>query len=182
MAEREEIRPEDGPENERPEDAGTPGPAPRDEDAAWAELVAAYDADAYDGPRPEARKPTEESGGIYQLPMATGSIVVRPAAPGPRDFDLAEPSAEEEDADEGHFTPPEPPPLPNPDATTKFAWLAVLGGPLLVLGFILLGRDLPWWAALLGVGGFLGGFATLVTRMRPGGEDDDELPGGGAVV
>lgn len=41
------------------------------------------------------------------------------------------------------------------------------------------------WAGLVGIGGFLGGFATLVARMRPGGDEDDEddeLPGGGAVV
>jgi hypothetical protein len=46
---------------------------------------------------------------------------------------------------------------------------------------VLFQLDLTWWAILLGVGGFLGGFSTLVARMRTG-EDDDDLPGGGAVV
>ena len=108
-------------------------------------------------------------------PWATG-IVVHPVIRGPRDHQLPE------DGDEGHFEPPEPPPLPETDVTTKFAWLAVLGGPLLIFAFILLQQDLPWWAITVGIGGFLGGFATLVARMRPGDDEDDELPGGGAVV
>ena len=46
--------------------------------------------------------------------------------------------------DEGHFVPPEPPPLPAADTTAKFAWLAVLGGPVLLLLAVLLrlGHDL----------------------------------------
>ena len=34
--------------------------------------------------------------------------------------------------------PPEPPPLPEADATAKFAWLAVIGGPVLLLLAVLL--------------------------------------------
>jgi hypothetical protein len=45
---------------------------------------------------------------------------------------------------------------------------------------VLLGWDMTWWLATLGIGGFLGGFATLVMRMRTDDEDDD--PGRGAVV
>jgi hypothetical protein len=39
---------------------------------------------------------------------------------------------------------------------------------------------MTWWLSTLGIGGFLGGFATLVTRMKDDDEDDD--PGRGAVV
>ncbi|GAB3114111.1 hypothetical protein GCM10027160_19390 [Streptomyces calidiresistens] len=96
--------------------------------------------------------------------------------PGPRDW---APSEE----DEGHFVPPEPPPLPETDPTTRFAWLAVLGGPLLLILSAVLGFTMSWWVVTLGIGGFLGGFATLVMRMRDGRDDDDWIgPGNGAVV
>ena len=110
-----------------------------------------------------------------------GSVVFAPGV-GPRDYRLAEPSDDDLDADdEGHFVPPEPPPLPATDTTTKFAWLAVLGGPLLLLLAVLLGWQMTWWLTVLGIGGFVGGFVTLVVRMNPGDEDDDD-PGRGAVV
>lgn len=94
---------------------------------------------------------------------------------GPRDWEEAE------DEDEGHFVPPPPPPLPHLDVPARFAWLAVLGGPLLLLILTLLGEPIVWWTALLGVGGFLGGFGTLVARMKDRDEDDED-PSGGAVV
>jgi hypothetical protein len=40
---------------------------------------------------------------------------------------------------------------------------------------------MTWWLATIGIGGFLGGFATLVMRMRTD-EDEDDDPGRGAVV
>jgi hypothetical protein len=40
---------------------------------------------------------------------------------------------------------------------------------------------MTWWLTTLGIGGFLGGFATLVMRMK-GDEDDEQDPGRGAVV
>ncbi|NGN68810.1 hypothetical protein G5C51_33575 [Streptomyces sp. A7024] len=110
------------------------------------------------------------------------SFTVYAAGTGPRDWDAAEPSDDDlDESDDGHFVPPDPP-LPKADTTAKFAWLAVLGGPLLLVLMTVLQQELTWWAGLLGIGGFIGGFATLVIRMRPGGDEDDELPGGGAVV
>ncbi|MFD3502164.1 hypothetical protein ACFWWT_10465 [Streptomyces sp. NPDC058676] len=112
-----------------------------------------------------------------------GSVAFAPGV-GPRDYSMPEPAADEEDAgedDEGHFVPPEPPPLPAADVTAKFAWLGLLGGPVLLLLAVLLGWDMTWWLATLGIGGFLGGFATLVMRMQPDDEDNDD-PGRGAVV
>lgn len=167
------------------------GAAPLDEDAAWAALVAGFDAE----PEPGTAAAWPEAENVPDVPDVPGadapaapalptplpepppnrSIVIHPVIQGPRDFELVE------DEDDAHFVPPEPPPLPEADVTTKFAWLAVLGGPLLLLAFVLFQLDLTWWAILLGVGGFLGGFSTLVARMRTG-EDDDDLPGGGAVV
>src|SRR5690606_40973657 len=77
------------------------------------------------------------------------------------------------------FVPPEPPPLPETDATTKFAWLGVLGGPLLLIFAILFQQELTWWMTTLGIGGFLGGFATLVARMRDGSDRSEERRVGG---
>ncbi|MET8474999.1 hypothetical protein ABZY90_12595 [Streptomyces sp. NPDC006422] len=105
------------------------------------------------------------------------------ATPGPRDHTPPEASDDDFDGDdEGHFVPPEPPPLPEGDVTAKFAWLAVVGGPVLLLLAVLLGWDMTWWLATLCIGGFLGGFATLVARMSPGDDDGDDDPGRGAVV
>ncbi|MFI9174397.1 hypothetical protein [Streptomyces lincolnensis] len=110
-----------------------------------------------------------------------GSVAFAPGV-GPRDYSAPEPSEDDfTEDDEGHFVPPEPPPLPAADATAKFAWLGVLGGPLLLLLAVLLGWEMTWWLTTLGIGGFLGGFGTLVMRMRPGDDEDDD-PGRGAVV
>ncbi|MFB7364823.1 hypothetical protein [Streptomyces hydrogenans] len=126
-------------------------------------------------------------GGPGDAGPALGSSItfapgVRPG--GPRDYSVAEPEEGPGGADEGHFVPPEPPPLPEADTTTKFAWLAVVGGPVLMLLAVLLRWDMTWWLTTLCVGGFLGGFVTLVARMKGDDEDGDgyDDPGRGAVV
>ncbi|CAL9421430.1 hypothetical protein [Streptomyces sp. enrichment culture] len=196
-----------GPEDrldDRPEDRGTPV----DEEAAWAAIVAGYGEEPPDPPgakpfksvedlallEPETNGATPDANGVHgtddEEPAADRSSPARPLggsvafAPGvgPRDHTPAEPSDDDFDEDdEGHFVPPEPPPLPEGDTTSKFAWLGVLGGPVLLLLAVVLGWDMTWWLATLSIGGFLGGFATLVVRMRTGDEDDDD-PGRGAVV
>ncbi|MFE0804425.1 hypothetical protein [Streptomyces sp. NPDC058812] len=185
-----------------PEEQGVP----IDEDAAWAAIVAGYGDEPPDPPgakpfksvedlallepetnddKPEPDRPAADRPAPTR-PLG-GSVAFAPGV-GPRDHTLAEPSDDDlgEDGDigedeEGHFVPPEPPPLPEGDATAKFAWLGVLGGPVLLLLAVVLGWDMTWWLQTLSIGGFLGGFATLVMRMRTGDEDDDD-PGRGAVV
>ncbi|MER5965575.1 hypothetical protein [Streptomyces sp. NPDC002057] len=120
-----------------------------------------------------------------ERPALGSSVVfapgVRPA--GPRDYSPAEPEDTPGGSEEGHFVPPEPPPLPDADVTTRFAWLAVIGGPVLMLLAVLLRWDMTWWLTTLCVGGFLGGFATLVGRMKHDDDDDGfDDPGRGAVV
>ncbi len=74
------------------------------------------------------------------------------------------------------YEPPHPPPIPRPaDAIGRFSWAAVLGGPLLVLLVTILGWER--WLANLGVALTVGGFVSLVWRMKERDDDDD-----GAVV
>lgn len=169
-----------------PEDAGTAAKPDkfRKPEPAEAEAETA-DADGPDGP--------DDSDGEPDRPALGSSIVFAPGVSvsgGPRDYSLADPdeapagAGKDKDSDEGHFVPPEPPPLPEADATTKFAWLAVVGGPVLMLLAVLLQWDMTWWLTTVCVGGFLGGFVTLVARMKHDDEDDDGFddPGRGAVV
>jgi hypothetical protein len=142
--------------------------------------TAVKSGDAVKPAAPEETEGPEEKPAIPAKPLG-GSVSFAPGV-GPRDYSVREPAEDDFDEDdEGHFVPPEPPPLPTADPTAKFAWLGVLGGPVLLLLAVLLGWDMTWWLATLGIGGFLGGFATLVMRMRTDDEDDDD-PGRGAVV
>ncbi|WP_416978585.1 hypothetical protein [Streptomyces sp. T028] len=172
---------------------------PFDEDAAWAAIVAGYGDEPPDPPGAKPFKSIEDlallesrtnddeprDSGDEQEPKPAkplGSSVSFAPGVGPRDYTAQEPAEEDFDEDdEGHFVPPEPPPLPAADTTAKFAWLGVIGGPVLLLLAVLLGWDMTWWLTTVCVGGFLGGFATLVVRMRPDDEDDGD-PGRGAVV
>lgn len=173
---------------------------PFDEAAAWEAIVAGYGDEPKDPPGAKPfksvedlalletetndEKPKEEKEEDEKPASAKplGSSVSFAPGVGPRDYTTPEPAEEDfEEDDEGHFVPPEPEPLPAADTTAKFAWLAVLGGPLLLLLAILLRWDMTWWLATIGIGGFLGGFATLVMRMRTD-EDEDDDPGRGAVV
>ncbi|CAL2061057.1 MULTISPECIES: hypothetical protein [Streptomyces] len=139
--------------------------------------AAAHEGD--DGEKDGGRKEEEEK---PRPARPLGSTISFAPGVGPRDHRAPEPSENDFDEDdEGHFVPPEPPPLDTGDTTSKFAWLGVVGGPILLLVAVLLGWDMTWWLTTLGIGGFLGGFATLVARMRTD-EDDDDDPGRGAVV
>ncbi|MEU9790937.1 hypothetical protein AB0E27_09920 [Streptomyces sparsogenes] len=195
----------------------------RDDDAAFAEIVAAYGKESRepDGsvPWPEAEDLPDDGDGqddrndgdgqddrnhgddgdeevaerrsgrdgagpaaVAGTDRPVGSFIVYAPGVGPRDWEPAEPADDDfDETDEGHFVPPEPPPLPESDTTARFAWLGVLGGPLLLLGVVLFQVELTWWLTTLGVGGFLGGFTTLVLRMKDDDEEDDD-PGRGAVV
>ncbi|MEU9201689.1 hypothetical protein [Streptomyces sp. NPDC048332] len=187
-----------------PAPAGAEGERPVDEDAVWRAIVEGYGEEPPDPPgaRPfrsveDLALPEEDSvapdpdKGLGksrpkppEKPLGS-SVVFAPGVGGPRDYEPAE-SAEgdiddDDDSGEGHFVPPEPPPLPEADVTAKFAWLAVIGGPVLLLLAVLLQWEMTWWLTTVCVGGFLGGFATLVARMEHDDEDGDD-PGRGAVV
>ncbi|WP_230196188.1 hypothetical protein OHU34_30820 [Streptomyces sp. NBC_00080] len=129
-----------------------------------------------------AKDPAKEPGEEKEPAKPLGGSIAFAPGVGPRDYTAPEAAEEDFDGDdEGHFVPPEPPPLPAADTTAKFAWLGVIGGPLLLLLAVLLGWEMTWWLSTVGIGGFLGGFATLVMRMRTDDEEDGD-PGRGAVV
>ena len=75
------------------------------------------------------------------------------------------------DEDEG-FTPPPPPPLPRLSRTAGFALAAIVCGLVLFLWPELVPFQ-PNLTLLLGFSGVLGGFITLVWRLRPDDEDND---------
>ncbi|MBC6462957.1 hypothetical protein [Actinomadura sp. HBU206391] len=179
---REELTHDPGP-GARARDAGATsefetgtGTVERDDDAVWAEIVASFEESPKDGARPwpdqenldeDLDEPSVAEGtdSTGRLPTArvidTGGVTEPPPAD-----------------DEGHYVPPPPPPLPSGDSVTRTAWAALVGGPLYLLLTVLLGWEVPGWAAFLAVAAFIGGFVTLVLRMgdEPRGPDD------GAVV
>jgi hypothetical protein len=141
--------------------------ASRDEDQIFAEIVASFDrpADGGDTPWPaeeNIEEPAEEAGEESTGDRALTARVVKPA------------SADDDD----HYVPPPPPPLPKPDAMTRFAWVALLGGPLYLLASVFLRWDVPSWAAFTAVAAFIGGFVALVLRMGDEPPEDND----GAVV
>lgn len=154
-----------------------------EQDAIFAALVAQFDdpVDLTDPAWPEIENLRAQDG-RPTAPTTTnsglGEFTPRPV-PRPEDgrnYSLAE------SEDDDHFVPPEPPPLPAADTTAKFAWLAVLGGPALLLFDAVVWREVSGWPAWVGVIAFLGGFGTLVARMKDRDEDEPEDPHGGAVV
>ena len=83
--------------------------------------------------------------------------------------------------DEGHFVPPEPPPLPQLEPRRKLAWIGLFGAPLMMLVAVVLGWSYPSWLSFLLVAGFVGGFGYLVATM-PRSRGDDGSGDNGAIV
>ncbi len=150
--------------------------AARDEDQIFAEIVALFDRPSAGGETPWPAEenidetPEEPADDAAEEPPAesTGELtltarVVKPAT---------------DDEDDEHFVPPPPPPLPKPDAMTRLAWVALLGGPLYLVASVFLAWEVPSWAAFVAVAAFIGGFVALVLRMGDDPPEDDD----GAVV
>jgi hypothetical protein len=173
-------------------------------DAEWNRIVAGfYDTppatptwpaaedltDRREGADPDAAQPGRPGGESGPAPAGRGlpsatdvsgiSVSRRPDEPSLLDG-LDTFGAELPDGPEEGYTPPPPPPLPN---VSKYAVAAVLA---ILVGFVLLVFPdlLPverGLTVLLGFAGILGGFVTLVWRLRPGDEEEDD-PDDGAVV
>jgi hypothetical protein len=161
------------------------------DELTWASIVAGFDAPSTDQvPRWPASEDVDQDQADPTAPDgvsdpwhgesgARGSArIVRPAELDPPDSADPAPTPAVEDE---HFEPPPPPPLPVPDTLGRFAWAAVLGGPLFLVVATLFELDVAGWPGFLAIAAFVAGFVTLVARMkdRPptdlGGDD-------GAVV
>jgi hypothetical protein len=151
--------------------AGPAGPAPASD--PFDEIVAGFH-----DPWPVDERP---------WPAAEDVVAEEPPAPLPASRVVRPPVIEPEDVlpphveaylDE-HFVPEPPPPLPRPAVATSWALVGLLGGLALLIGSGLFHWQLdPIVQAAAGFG-ILGGFATLVWRMRDTSDDD---PDDGAVV
>lgn len=134
------------------------------EDAAWKLIVENYGEPAVIDPEPEPE-----------------------TAPEPPRFTVFErrlPDPLETQAtweDEGHFVPPEPPPLPKLDPRRKLAWIGLFGAMLAMLLGAGLSFEYPTWFTGLMVSSFIGGFVYLVATM-PRDRPDDWSGDDGAVV
>jgi hypothetical protein len=151
---------------------GEAGSGPPDLDSAWQQIIAGFDATPADS---VPRWPADEE--VRDESAREGRVIRRVEAAEPAE--LAEsPTATGQEPDDEHFVPPTPPPLPSVERVTKFAWAGALGGPAVLLAASF-GIELPSWAPGLAVIAFIGGFVTLVMRLkdRPDSDPDD-----GAVV
>jgi hypothetical protein len=155
-----------------------------DDDAAWQAIIAGYDRAPTD---PVPRWPTSEdlpeppATDETQQPRRDGQWSEEPAQDvRPQDVRPQEAPARRDPSAEG-YQPPPPPPLPAVDGITRAAWCGVLGAPALLLLVTIAGVELPGGVVLLVLAAFVGGFVTLVARMkdRP---PTDSGPDDGAVV
>ncbi|MFB9838430.1 hypothetical protein [Actinoallomurus acaciae] len=150
--------------------------ASRDEDQIFAEIVASFDRPSAPGETPwpaeeDIEEPRDDAAEdpVDDPPAdTTGELMTAR---------VVKPATDDED-DDDHFIPPPPPPLPKADALTRFAWIALLGGPIYLVASVFLSWDVPSWAAFLAVAAFIGGFVALVLRMGDDPPEDDD----GAVV
>ncbi len=151
------------------------------EDAEWKSLVEQFNAPSAEGhdatpkPRWPASEDVDENSYEPLIDVPAGLIV------GDTDEDPPEePPARRVEDQHDHFIPPEPPKGPKLDWISRAAWLGLVGGPVLLILAALLdfgtGR-----ITTIAVVGFIGGFLTLVLRMKDRLPPDD-TPDGGAVV
>jgi len=167
-----------------PRDPTAPPPATvTDEatDAAWAQIVAAFDTPA-DAPVPPW--PVDED--VSDPPAGTEPEPARePAADKPVEWragraDLLD-TLDAED-NEG-YKPPPPPPIPRPSRYAVLGVLAIAFGFVIcirpeLIGVFGLGDG---GAMTVGFGFLLAGFVTLIIRLRPGDDEDDDSDDGAVV-
>ncbi|MEV0133351.1 DUF308 domain-containing protein [Dactylosporangium sp. NPDC050688] len=87
---------------------------------------------------------------------------------------------DDEDDDDG-YTPPPPPPLPRIAPSTLLAVIGLVAGLMLLIWPDLLPVFGPQSTLFLGFALLLSGFVSLILRLRPGDDEDDD-PDNGARV
>lgn len=152
------------------------------EDAEWNSLVEQFNAPSapgHDGGEtPVPRWPASEDVDEKYEPLI--DVPAGLTVGDDEDEEKDTPPAKRADDPHDHFVPPEPPRGPRLDWISRIAWLGLIGGPLLLILAAVLdfgtGR-----ITTLAVVGFIGGFLTLVIRMKDRLPPDD-TPDDGAVV
>lgn len=154
--------------------------------------------DAETGPQPEPDSPLDVDAEFARIVSAYGerSALEDPAPPStladrfrahgwtPQAERTPEPEAAPESTgvpwdDEGHYVPPEPPPIELPEPRRLAAWFGVLGIPALTVLLSLVGMPPAGLLLFAFAIGFVGGFGYLVATMK---RDDDRYGDDGAVV
>lgn len=157
-------------------------PAAVDEEASWRAIVATFQAK----PAGTPTWPVAEEVGDGP---ATGRLVRR-AEPAEPAYGSPEPAygsvspahdTDSDPADDDHYVPPVPPPVPQPQPVTRWAMLALVGGLAVLVLPALFSDPVGPGITLLAILAVLGGFVTLVARMRDA-PPTDSGPDDGAVV
>ncbi|HEX6520642.1 MAG TPA: hypothetical protein VF070_11630 [Streptosporangiaceae bacterium] len=140
-----------------------------DEDAAWRDLVARFEApEAADQPSPWPELEDTAAADAVDPPPANPALIVASRPP--------------PDPDGEHFVPPPPPPLPKLEPLTKAAWLGLFGGPAYLLVATAAGWSIPGIAVFCAIAAFVGGVALLVIRLNDSGPPSAGDDNDGAVV
>jgi hypothetical protein len=179
-------------------DARTDEPSEIDLEAAWASIVAGYDAeiDSTAAPWPASENLPERGhddtdpdlGRKLGLDEETReSRTVGPPARRHTDdeptlLDALDTFGADLPADDNEgYTPPPPPPVPRPPAPVIFALLSIAAGLVLFFSPSVLLLDAKT-GLLVGFLLLLLGVVALIWRLRPGDDEDDTDPDDGAVV
>ncbi|MEV8372313.1 hypothetical protein AB0P21_06220 [Kribbella sp. NPDC056861] len=151
------------------------------EDAEWASLVEQFNLPSAEGhdatpvPRWPASEDVDENSYEPLIDVPAGLIV------GDTDEDPPEePPARRHEEHHDHYVPPEPPRGPKLDWISRIAWLGLIGGPLLLMAAALLDFD-TGRTTTIAVIGFIGGFLTLVIRMKDRLPPEDTTDDGAVV-
>ncbi|HSV38424.1 MAG TPA: hypothetical protein VLI04_06655 [Nocardioidaceae bacterium] len=149
-----------GQENEH--DDGTP----LDVDAEFAKIVGAYGGE----PAEVTPPPTPET--LADRFQRLGWTEAPPSSSDPLNTEATY-------FEEGHFIPPEPPPLELPRGPRLAAWSGIFGAPVISLILVLFQVSPPEWMSFLLVVAFVGGFVYLIATMS---RDNDRWSGDDGAV
>ncbi|MDR0505046.1 MAG: hypothetical protein LBG70_04480 [Bifidobacteriaceae bacterium] len=146
-------------------------------DRRWAELAEQLTADGLGDHRKETADPTPPrlapqvspgttSPGLDQHVFAETSGLG--AGDGPRDWQV------NEDLEEEHFVPPQPPPIGRSEPLLVLAWVAVVGSALCLMIVGLTHWPIHWMVRNALVVALLGGIGLLVWRMPQQRENPED--------
>jgi hypothetical protein len=159
-----------------------------DEEAAWASIIAGYhvSVDPTSVPWPEAED--LETSGTAAADMETEPAPRTSIRRAPDQIEQASlldgldtfgAPVPDDDEDEG-YTPPPAPPLPRISAMSAGALVALVGGLVLFFWPTLLPLS-QTTSLFVAFGLVLAGFVTLIWRLRPGDDEEDEHDDGARV-